>query len=159
MEFHANPKALRSKDLESLEQFVQEFPYCQSIKMLALKSAESTNRYHSLIQEASASISSRATLYDFIHQPELFVSNLETAKPSQDENNDLFESNSAFGINLDEIVGSEWHEEKEKGQPSEVKIEENTNTFGIDLNEILGSEFRAEKSIEKENQDLETETE
>ncbi|MBU1483311.1 MAG: hypothetical protein KKG25_00465 [Bacteroidetes bacterium] len=126
--------------------------------MLALKSAESTNRYHSLLQEASASNASRSILYDFIHQPELFVADLETHKHSKDEpDNGLFESNNAFGINLDEILGSEWREEKAKKQPEEVKEEKITNTFGIDLNEILGSEFQKEKPIEEENQDLEIE--
>ena len=121
--------------------------------MLALKSAESTNRYNSLLQEASASNSSRSILYDFIHQPELFVVDLETPKHSRDESdNILFKSNNAFGINLDEIVGSEWHEEKVKEQ-----TEESTNAFGIDLNEILGSEFQEEKSVE-EPHDLEIKT-
>lgn len=157
LEFHSHPKELSQKDLESLEQLIQEFPYCQSIKMLALKSAESTNRYNFLLQEASAFSSSRSILYDFIHQPELFFADLDMAKPSQDKHdNGLFESNNAFGINLNEIIGSEWHEEKIIEQPEEAS-EEITNAFGIDLSEILGSEFQEKKSVEK-SRDLKIET-
>jgi len=153
LSYLSNPNALSSSDLSEIKDWIAKYPYSQSLKFIVLPAAQKDTNYPDLLAQAATIAPSRKLLYDFIHQPESFKSavlpfNLENNQTiderqiavAQEEGNPVIEhqSNLAFGIDINEIFGSDF-------KPDKVKEEKN---------EVISAS--AEKEIEEEIQDTES---
>ena len=114
--YHSNPNALSISDLPLMKEWIEKYPYCQSLHYLASRTAINTQEYQNFLTKAAAIAPSRAVLHTVIYEPEQFFTTLNTIE--EEENQDK----TTLQINQDN----------------------SDNPFGIDLNQIYGSEFKVE---------------
>lgn len=170
LKFHSNPEELQPEDLESLIEWENKYPYCQSLKILAVKASEKTSQQSSFLAQAAASLSDRGVLYRFIHDIAHFKTDIsqlsEESTTVAPANYEPVDTMTAFGINLNEIVGAEFREpspqltqETEEELPSEETIpvveaeinvgEELEPEFTEDSEEEITSEETQEEILEE----------
>ncbi|MBD3750334.1 MAG: hypothetical protein IE931_12650 [Sphingobacteriales bacterium] len=152
LKFHSNPEELKPKDLESLIEWETKYPYCQSLKILAVKASEKTSQQSFFLAQAAASLPDRSVLYRFIHDITSFKSDIsqfsEESTTVAPANYEPMETMTAFGINLNEIVGAEFRElspqlveepeeEISSEETQEEVIEETPTEVEVDLEETL----------------------
>jgi hypothetical protein len=124
---HSNPNALSNSDLKTIKEWIVKYPYCQSLHFLAARSAINTLEYPTFLAQAAAIAPSRSILYSIIHHPEQFFSDISsileddiatenevTISEIEIENLNVDEksSDNPFGININQIYGSEFKEEQ-----------------------------------------------
>ena len=167
LSYLSNPNALSSSDLSEIKDWIAEYPYSQSLKFIVLPAAQKDTNYPDLLAQAATIAPSRKLLYDFIHQPESFKSavlpfNLENNQTiderqiavAQEEGNPVIEhqSNLAFGIDINEIFGSDF-------KPDKVKEEKNEVISASDEKEIEEEIQDTESKLKTENTEEESEVE
>ena len=133
--YHSNPNALSISDLPLMKEWIEKYPYCQSLHYLASRTAINTQEYQNFLTKAAAIAPSRAVLHAVIYEPEQFFTTLN---------------------NIEE-------EENQDKTTLQINQDNSDNPFGIDLNQIYGSEFKVEttelgveaftEALEPENQE------
>lgn len=165
LKLHSNPEELQLKDLEGLIEWEKKYPYCQSLRILAVKASEKTSQYPVFLAQAAAFSSDRSVLYRFIHDINHFkteiVQTLQETNPVDLADAEPVETMTAFGINLNELVGAEFRESTPRLE--EEIIEENLSEIGLsetkpeeelaldEVNDVASEETVLELSVE-ENQ-------
>ena len=134
--YHSNPNALSNSDLNTINQWIAKYPYCQSLHYLAARSAIDTQAYPVLLAQAAAISPARSILHSIIYQPDQFISDISS----------IIEEDLASPIET--IVEPEIQMEEESIEDQEAEVENNQNPFGIDLNQIYGSEIKVELPTE-----------
>ncbi|MEO5909843.1 MAG: hypothetical protein ABIP95_03100 [Pelobium sp.] len=137
--YHSNPKALVAKDLEQLKEWMGKYPYCQSLIYLATHTSQNTADYQNYLAKASTFSPDRTILFDFIHQPENFDSEMVALDAiNQEIEIEELKSDIPFGFDLNEIYGSEpkdakaKEELKEEPANEEIEATENLQTENIE---------------------------
>lgn len=130
--YHSDPNALSNSDLNTINQWIAKYPYCQSLHYLAVRSAIDTAAYPVLLAQAAAISPSRSILHAIIYQPDQFISDISLILKD-----DLVSS-------LENIADSEIQKDKTPIEDQKDEVENNQNPFGIDLNQIYGSEIKVE---------------
>jgi hypothetical protein len=130
--YHSHPNALSNSDLNTINQWIAKYPYCQSLHYLAARSAIDTSAYPVLLAQAAAISPSRSILHSIIYQPDQFISDISSILED-----DLVSSSET-------IVESEIQMEGQSNEDQNIEAEHHQNPFGIDLNQIYGSELKEE---------------
>ncbi|TKB96214.1 hypothetical protein [Pedobacter cryophilus] len=130
--YHSNPNALSSSDLYLIKEWIEKYPYCQSLHYLASRTAINTQEYENFLTQAAAIAPSRAVLHAVVYEPEQFFTELSLI-----------------------IEEEETHHETVQTDQDNAD-----NPFGIDLNQIYGSEFKVEttepdaEALDKEAEEI-----
>jgi len=77
---HAKPEAISDGDLQVIQDWMEEYPYCQSLHFLAAKAATNSPSYPKILTQAATISPSRAILQSFIYHPDLFIQQEELNK-------------------------------------------------------------------------------
>lgn len=141
LNYLSNPDAIGASDLTDVKDWVTKYPYSQSLKFITLKAVQNNANYQDLLAQAATIAPSRKLLHDFIHQTESFnttvlpftIDDVQTIEErqiavAQEETIQETEEPSklSFGIDINEIYGSDYQtEEKEQDSPVE-NIQEET---------------------------------
>ena len=173
LNFLSNPNALTSNDLGEIKNWVEKYPYSQSLKFIAIKAAKQNSNYSDLLAQAATIAPSRKLLYNFIQQPESFNSTVvpfsdnyaQTTEDRQiaiasEEHLDDVEDKSmlSFGININEIYGSEYKKEIPVKSPLENIEDENQEEASASADEELEKEeiqeFESEIAVENIDEEI-----
>lgn len=141
--YHANPDAMSYTDLQLIQDWVEKYPYCQSLHFLAAKTAIGSPAYPKILAQAASISPSRATLYSFIHQLDLFFQKQEDQNKEEIEpiNTAHFKASSNEKGELIETITFE---------PIEIAAEEiEIKNTASNLINVLVPEFNAKQSEEE----------
>lgn len=83
--YHANPDAMSDGDLQMIQNWIVKYPYCQSLHFLATKIAIDHSAYPKILAQAASISPSRAILYSFLYQSDLFFQKQEDQHKEENE--------------------------------------------------------------------------
>ena len=78
---HAHPQTVSSNDLSLINNWIEKYPYCQSLRFLAAQATKSAEETENYLAKAAAFASNREALFQFINH----VDNFETENVVLDE--------------------------------------------------------------------------
>jgi hypothetical protein len=118
--YHSNPLELGQQHVSDLQQLIQQYPYCQSLRVLLAKASQGSSQFTHHLGIAAAFASSRENLHHFIQHPEAFVTqiNADVEYVEAEEIGDE-DFGQAFGVDLNEMNMTE-----KKASVSDVDEEE-----------------------------------
>lgn len=73
--YHANPNAISNGDLQVIQDWIEKYPYCQSLYFLAAKTAINSASYPKILTQAAAISPSRTVLHAFIYHQDFLDNN------------------------------------------------------------------------------------
>jgi hypothetical protein len=137
--YHSNPLELGQQHVSDLQLLIQQYPYCQSLRVLLAKASEGSSQFTHHIGIAAAFTSSRENLHHFIQHPEAFVTQINTdvefVEAEEITDKDFGQ---AFGVDLNEMNMTE-----KKASVSENDVEDDF----IEAEEVLASADVEESEI------------
>jgi hypothetical protein len=137
--YHSNPLELGQQHVSDLQLLIQQYPYCQSLRILLAKASEGSSQFTHHIGIAAAFTSSRENLHHFIQHPEAFVTQINTdvefVEAEEITDKDFGQ---AFGVDLNEMNMTE-----KKASVSENDVEDDF----IEAEEVLASADVEESEI------------
>ena len=137
--YHSNPLELGQQHVSDLQQMIQQYPYCQSLRILLAKASEGSSQFTHHLGIAAAFTSSRENLHHFIQHPEAFVTQINTdvefVEAEEITDKDFGQ---AFGVDLNEMIMTE-----KKASVSENDVEDDF----IEAEEVLASADVEESEI------------
>jgi hypothetical protein len=137
--YHSNPLELGQQHVSDLQLLIQQYPYCQSLRILLAKASEGSSQFTHHLGIAAAFTSSRENLHHFIQHPEAFVTQINTdvefVEAEEITDKDFGQ---AFGVDLNEMNMTE-----KKASVSENDVEDDF----IEAEEVLASADVEESEI------------
>jgi hypothetical protein len=125
--YHANPNAISSGDLQVIYEWLEKYPYCQSLHFLASKTTKNSASYPTILAKAAAIAPSRTTLHDFIYRTDFFAKGHKAIAQSEISNeNSLVADEIIEHIELliDEIDSLDQQLEAADSEPELLKNKE-----------------------------------